>query len=78
MFYHTGKKRESQKKFVLPKEMSPSSVASKKLIFRTIPANPSLLPNPKDSQTMPLTSHFIVHKKFRIEIQAKFNLSMVP
>ena len=62
-----------------PLESSPpSSVASKKLIFKTIPANPSLLPNPKDSQTMPLTSHFIVHKKFRIEIQVKFNLSMVP
>ena len=59
------------------RECPPSSVASKKLIFKTIPANPSLLPNPKDSQTMPLTSHFIVHKKFRIEIQVKFNFSMV-
>ncbi len=68
MFYHTGKKRESQKKFVLPKEMSPSSVASKKLIFRTIPANPSLLPNPKGSQTTQLTSNLYWKKNMIFHI----------
>ena len=56
--------------------MPTSSVASKKLIFRTIPANPSLLPNQRP-QTTQLNSNLTGHKNPRIEIQAKFNLSMV-
>lgn len=61
MFYHTGKKRESQKKFVLPKEMSPSSVASKKIIFRTIPQI-----RPSEKQKIPdhtVKQQFVLEEK---------------
>ena len=57
--------------------MSPLLPSHRKNLY--LEQSPQIRPTEnKRSQTTQLTSNLIVHKNPGIEIQAKFNLSMVP
>lgn len=62
MFYHTGKKKESQKKFVLPKEMSPLLPPHRKNLY----LEQSLQIRPSEKQKIPdhtVKQQFVLEEK---------------